>query len=87
MPKGVVNCGNCEEPTIFGVTFSQLDLNKNGYISSEEQEELGTISSSPLPTVQQFAIVNEAMSKRDPADALDKQEFAEAAALLSAAEK
>ena len=27
MPKGVVNCGNCVEPTIFGKTFNQFDIN------------------------------------------------------------
>jgi len=79
MPKGVVKCGNCVEPTIFGKTFEEYDINGNalaglfdsvGGLSSLRGELLRAAISQVLPTVKFMDVIN-------------KQEFTEVAIYIN----
>ena len=85
MPKGVVKCGNCEEPTIFGKTFGDYDKNDDGIITEGEVlitlQQLSTSDNGgdqALAAIASNALAD-AARKTVPTDTLNEPEFAEAA--------
>ena len=83
MPKGVVNCGNCveptiSEPTISGKTFNQFDTDSDGNITEAEINN-GLREADMNAAWWASYLMRDTMKNNVPINLLNKPEFAEAA--------